>query len=196
MAKRDFDNGLVTPEEFLSSELLSPIKREYIGGVVHERPETNNGHNQIVGNIFGSLGHRLRGKKYQPYNSDTKVRVRLPNQIRFYYPDVQVVCDPNPPNDSFQDLPNVIVEVMSDSTRRTDEGEKLDAYSTIPSLEVYLLVDSARRQVIAYHRTHTGFERSVYVGLEGAIPLPCLGFDLPLLEIYEQVQIPTLEVVD
>lgn len=86
--------------------------------------------------------------------------------------------------------------VLEDSTRRTDEGEKLDAYSTIPSLEVYLLVDSTRRQVIAYHRTHTGFERSVLHGLEGDIPLPCLGFDLPLQEIYEQVQIPTLEVFE
>ncbi len=187
---------LLSPEAYLAAETASVIKHEYAGGLVYPRPETNNRHNQIAGNVLGSLGARLRGKKCQPFNSDTKVRIRPPNQIRFYYPDVQVVCDPNPPNDSFQDHPNVIVEVMSESTRRTDEGEKLDAYSTIPSLEVYLLVDSQRRQVIAYHRTHTGFDRSVFHGEHGSIPLPCLGFDLDLAEIYEQVQIPTLEVVE
>lgn len=186
----------ISPEEYLLGELTSPIKHEYLGGVVHAMAGAKNVHNTIAGNIFGALHGRLRGKKCRPFNSDTKVRIKLPNQLRFYYPDVQVVCEPNPPDDSFQDRPNVIVEVMSDSTRRTDEGEKLDAYSSIPSLEVYLLVDSMRRQVIAYQRTHTGFERFVYNGDEGCIPLPCLGFDLPVYEMYEQVQLPTLEVME
>ena len=186
---------LVSPEDYLAGELNSPIKHEYLGGVVHAMAGAKNVHNKIAGNIIAALHTRLRGKSCQPYNSDTKVRVRLPNQIRFYYPDVQVVCDPNPPDDSFQDRPNVIIEVMSDSTRRTDEGEKLDAYTSIPSLELYLLVDSQRRQVIAYQRTNTGFERSVSLGLEAKLPLACLGFDLSLEEIYEQVQIPTLDTV-
>lgn len=186
---------LISPEDYLAGELNSPIKHEYLGGVVHAMAGAKNVHNQIAGNVFGAMHGRLRGKSCRPYNSDTKVRIRLPNQLRFYYPDVQVVCDPNPPDDSFQDRPNVIVEVMSDSTRRTDEGEKLDAYCSIPSLELYLLVDSQRRQVIAYHRTNTGFERAVYLGLEASIPVICLGFDLPLAEVYEQVQIPTLEML-
>ena len=32
-------------------------------------------------------------------------------------------------------------EVLSDTTRRTDEGEKKDAYLTIPSLTHYLLAE-------------------------------------------------------
>jgi Uma2 family endonuclease len=186
----------ISPEDYLRGEQGSAIKHEYLGGVVHAMAGGKNVHSILSGNVFLALGTRLRGKQCRPFNSDTKVRVRLPNQLRFYYPDVQVVCEPNPLEDSFQDRPNVIVEVLSDSTRRTDEGEKLDAYTTIPSLEVYLLVDSVRRQVTAYHRTDTGFVRSIYTGLEGHIPLPCLGFDLPLSEIYEQVQTPTLDILE
>ena len=66
----------------------------------------------------------------------TKVRIQLPSQIRFYYPDVSVICRSNPPNDSFQDEPVLVVEVLSRKTRRIEEGEKKDAYLTIPSLSV------------------------------------------------------------
>ncbi len=187
---------LVPTEHYLAAELKSPIKHEYVGGVVYAMAGAKNIHNSIAGNIFLSLGTRLRGKKCRPFNSDTKVRVRLPSQLRFYYPDVQVVCEPNPPEDTFQDHPNVIVEVLSESTQRTDEGEKLDAYMTIPSLEIYLLVDSTNQQVVVYQRQDTGFARAVFNGTEGGIPLACLGFELPLAEIYEGVQLPALEVLE
>lgn len=186
----------VTPEAYLASELKSPTKHEYVGGAVYAMAGARNIHNVIAGNIFLSLGTRLRGKKCRPFNSDTKVRVRFPNHVRFYYPDVQVVCQPNSMEESFQDQPNVIVEVLSESTRRTDEGEKLDAYLTIPSLETYLLVDSSNKEVVVEQRGSNGFQRSILIGDEGVVPLPCLGFDLPLAEIYEGVQLPALEVVE
>ncbi len=186
----------VTPEAYLASELKSPTKHEYVGGSVYAMAGTRNIHNVIAGNIFGSLGTRLRGKKCRPFNSDTKVRVRFPNHVRFYYPDVQVVCQPSSMEESFQDQPNVIVEVLSESTRRTDEGEKLDAYLTIPSLETYILVDSSNKEVVVEQRGSNGFQRSILIGDDGVVPLPCLGFDLPLAEIYEGVQLPALEVVE
>jgi len=86
-----------------------------------------NVHNLIASNTLVSLGSRLRGRRCRPYNSDTKIRIRLPSHIRFYYPDVSVICRPNPQTDSFQDEAAVVVEVVSRRTRRTDEGEKKDA---------------------------------------------------------------------
>jgi Uma2 family endonuclease len=44
-----------------------------------------------------------------------------------------VVFRPNPEGDAYQDNPAVIIEVLSQSTRRTDEGEKREAYLSIPS---------------------------------------------------------------
>lgn len=189
-------DALVTPEEYLAGELLSPVKHEYVAGVVHAMADANNIHNEIGGNVFLAVGSRLRGKKCRPYNSDTKVRVRLPSQLRFYYPDMQVVCDPNHRDESFQDRPVVIVEVLSPSTRRVDEGEKLDAYQTIPSLEVYVIVDSTHARVVVYRRTATGFTREVFHGIEGSIELDCIGIELPLAEIYDRADFPPLEVVE
>ena len=85
-----------------------------------------------------------------------KVRVQMKSHTRFYYPDATVVCDPAPPQQTWQDRPVVIVEVASESTRRVDEGEKREAYLTIPSLAVYLLVETDRPRVVAYRRVAEG----------------------------------------
>jgi Uma2 family endonuclease len=145
-------------------------------------------HNLIAGNTFGALYVRLRGWPCRPFNSDTKIRIQLPGHVRFYYPDASVTCRPNPPSDSFQDEPAVVVEVLSRSTRRVDEGEKKDAYLTIPSLSVYMLIEQETAAVVVHRRAASGFVREVYQGLDAVIPLGEIGIDLPLADIYETVE--------
>jgi Uma2 family endonuclease len=82
----------------------------------------------------------------------------------------------------------VIVEVLSRETRRTDEGEKKDAYLTIPSLQAYLLVEQEMPAVTVNRRVEQGFVREVYTGLNAVIPLPEFDTELPLSEIYEDVE--------
>lgn len=177
----------VAVEDYLAGELHSPIKHEYVAGAVYAMAGSRNVHNRISGNLFGVLFGRLRGKRCQPYNSDTKIRIRMATHIRFYYPDLSIVCRPNPPADSFQDEPVGICEVLSPSTRRIDEGEKKEAYLSIPTLHLYALVDSSRPEVVLYRRKEQGFECEVYDRMEAVIPLPELGTELPLAEIYEGV---------
>jgi len=180
--------NLVSVADYLANELISPVKHEYLGGVVYAMAEARNAHNLIATNGLIALGARLRGKRCRPYNSDTKIRVRLPTHVRFYYPDVSVICRPNPQNDSFQDEPAVLIEVISHRTRRIDEGEKRDAYLTIPSLCVYLLVEQETPAVVAWRRGENGFVREVYQGLDAVLPLGEIETDLPLVELYEAVE--------
>jgi len=144
-------------------------------------------HNRIASNTLVALGSRLRGHRCEAFNSDTRIRLRLPTHVRFYYPDLSVVCRSNPETDSFQDTPTVVVEVLSRATRRIDEGEKKDAYLTIPSLAVYLLIEQEVAAVVAFRRTNAGFVREVYQGLDTVIPLPEIDTELPLGEIYERI---------
>ncbi len=181
--------NLISVEEYLAAELRSHIKHDYLGGVVYARVDTRNVHNMIVSNITGYLHDRLRGRPCRVFNSDTMIRVRLPTHIRFYYPDASVICRPNPPNDSFQDEPAAIFEVLSQSTRRIDEGEKKDAYQTIPSLSVYVLIEQDTAAATVFRRTAGGgFEREVYLGMDAVIPLAEIGVELPLAEVYETVE--------
>lgn len=181
-------HNLISAEDYLASELISPVKHEYLGGVVYAMAGARNLHNTIATNVLAFLHARLRGQPCRPFNSDAKVRVRLPTHVRFYYPDTSVVCRANPPTDSFQDEPAVVVEVLSRKTRRIDEGEKKDAYLTIPSLSVYLLVEQELAAVVAYRRTEQGFVREDYSETDAVIPLPEISAELPLAEIYDGVE--------
>jgi Uma2 family endonuclease len=180
--------NLVSVEDYLAGELISPIKREYVGGAVYPRADARNVHNLIATNVLGAIGSRLRGRRCRPFNSDTKIRVRQPTHVRFYYPDVSVICRPNPQTDAFQEEPAALIEVISRRTRRIDEGEKKDVYLTIPSLAVYLLVEQDSGAVVVFRRTDQGFVREVHQGLDTVIPLPEIEIELPLAEIYEAVE--------
>jgi Uma2 family endonuclease len=180
---------LVTPDEYLRGELASTIKHEYVGGVVYAMAGARNQHNEVAGNVFAALHARLRGKPCRPFNSDTKVRIRLPNETPFHYPDAQVTCQRNAPNETFQDHPSVVIEVLSDGTRRVDEGEKREAYLSLPSVDAYLLIESDSALVVAFRRTDAGFVREVHAGLDGVVSLPTIGIELALAEVYEGVQL-------
>ncbi len=180
--------NLISVEEYLTGELRSPTKHEYLGGIVHAMAGARVGHNRIKGNIFGSLFIRLRGKRCQPFDSDSKIRVVVHGQVRFYYPDVSVICRSNPPEELFQSEPVVIVEVLSRTTRRTDLTEKKDAYLTIPSLQVYVLIEQELPFAVVYRRNSSGFEREVFEGLDAVIALPEIEAELALAEVYEGVE--------
>jgi Uma2 family endonuclease len=77
---------------------------------------------------------------------------------------------------------------LSNSTRRIDEIEKKEHYLTIPSLGVYLLVEQDLPSVVAYRRVKDEFVREVYQGMDAVIPLPEIEAELPLTEIYEDVE--------
>jgi Uma2 family endonuclease len=181
----------ISVEDYLAGELVSKVKHEYLGGEVYALAGARNVHNIIAGNVFAFFHSRLRNTKCRPYNSDTKIRIRLQTQWRFYYPDASVICRPNPQEDSYQDEPCVIAEVLSRKTRRIDEGEKKDAYFAIPSLCSYLLIEQETPAVVVHRRTPHGFVREVYAGLEAVITLDEIDTELPLSEIFDGVEFST-----
>jgi Uma2 family endonuclease len=178
----------VSVDEYLAGELVSSIRHEYLGGIVYAMAGATIAHDRIARNVVANLHARLRGNPCQPHTSDMKLRVKLPTHVRFYYPDASVVCESNPPDDSFQDRPVVIVEVLSKKTRRTDQGEKKEAYLTIPSLCVYLLIEQDFPAVSIYRRTDQGFVQEMFTELNAVIPLTEIDIELPLAEIYERVE--------
>jgi len=176
-------------DDYLAGELGSPIRHEYLGGAVYAMAGAGIAHIRISGNALITLGAKLRGKPCQPYNPDMKIRVRLARETRFYYPDLSVICRSNPQDALYQDEPVVLMEVVSRATRRVDEGEKREAYQSIPSLAVYLVAEQESAAVVAYRRDRNGgFAREIHVGLDAVIPLPEIGCELPLADLYDGVE--------
>lgn len=180
--------SFVSVEDYLAGEQQSSVKHEYVAGLVYAMAGARNAHNIIASNALGSLFSQLQGKPCRAFNSDTKIRIRMSDQTRFYYPDVSVICRPNPQSDVFQDFPSVIVEVFSESTRRIDDGEKRDAYLTIPSLTHYILLEQSAVGAVIYERGSAGFERSILTDPEASIPLPELNISLSLAAVYDGVE--------
>lgn len=179
---------LIPVQAYLSLEASSPVKHEYLGGKIYAMAGASNARNRIATNVLGTLHARLRGQRCEAFNSDTKIRIRLPSHVRFYYPDVSVICRSNPPDDSFQDEPVVVFEVLSPETRRIDEGEKRDSYLSISSLQAYVMLEQDVLVAIVHRRTENGFVREVYQGPDAILPLPEIGASLGLAEAYERIQ--------
>jgi Uma2 family endonuclease len=177
---------LVSVEEYLAGELVSEVKHEYLGGRVHAMAGGTTRHSAVATNVTTALGGALRGKRCRPFNNDLKVRIELPGQTRFYYPDAMIVCELRQDSETWQDRPVVIVEVLSESTRRTDLTEKREAYLAIPTLKALIFVEPDFVHATVHRRGPSGgFVNEEYLGLEAVIPLPEVEIELPLAEVYE-----------
>ncbi len=181
---------LVTVADYLAAETASPIKHEYLGGYVYAMSGGTFAHNLIASNTLGELHAQLRNHHCNAFNPDMKIRTEQHHQTRFYYPDVSVVCSSTGQDELFLDRPVVLVEVLSDSTRRIDEGEKKDAYLGIDSLLAYVLLEQAAVAATCFRRTAEGFSRELYTGREAVIALPEIDCELKLADAYANVALP------
>jgi Uma2 family endonuclease len=185
----------ISVEDYLRGEAGAQQKHEYIDGSVYLMAGASNNHNLIATNVTAELHSQLRGKPCRVFNSDAKIRIHNSNDTRFYYPDLSVVCQPNSANDSYHDSPVVIVEVVSASTRRTDEYEKRESYLTIESLRVYILVEQKVPAALVYRRRENRFASETYLGLDSVIPLPEIECNVALADIYANAVFPSAEQV-
>ena len=176
---------LITPEEYLAGELVSEERHEFIAGVVHAMAGASAVHNTITHNLGGALYNHFRGKSCQPFGSDMKLRLNFGADPVYYYPDARVVCDPTDNATDYRERPILIIEVLSPETARVDQREKLLAYRTLASLEVYVLVDQSQCRVTCY-RLSTGWTPEFLSGADELLVVPALGWTIPLREIYER----------
>ena len=177
----------LSPQEYLTFERQSQRKHEYIDGEVREMVGASRPHNLIAGNIAYAIQSQIRGRPFEVYQSD--MRVRIP-QGPYYYPDVTVAPSPPELEDEEADTllnPLVIVEILSPSTRRTDRGEKLDNYRRIPSLTDYLIVAQDRMWIDRYVRDGSEWRLEDFSKADDAVKLEGTGCELPLADVYDRV---------
>ena len=177
-----------TPEEYIALERKAHFKSEYFNGHIIAMSGASQQHNLITGDIFYGLYPQLIGHDCDIFTSDMRVRPSLGDA--YFYPDVVVVCgEPEFEDDTFDTLlnPIVIVEVLSPSTEAYDRGEKFARYKHLASLQEYVLV-SQDKVSVEHHRRHgTQWVLSHYRGLAEVLPLPSIGCELPLHDIYARV---------
>ena len=180
----------ISVEDYLQGEQNAKRRHEYVDGIVYAMVGARVRHNRISMNASAMLHSKLDGNPCEAFNSDMKVRVQALKGTRFYYPDAMVVCDSNSDDVSYQDKPVVVVEIISESTRRTDETEKRQAYLSIDSVQIYLRVEQSVTCVKVDRRTEEGFVSQQFDELTDFVPLPTLGIELLLSDLYRGVEFP------
>ena len=169
-------------EQYLENEKTSEVKYEYIHGLVYAMAGASDEHNGIAVNLVAELANASRKHGCRIYMSDMKVRAA---SNVFYYPDVMVVCQKDSDR-YYKENPCLIVEILSASTATTDQREKLQAYLAIPSLQSYILIDSRKRHVVAYHHEQGNWQEYTYQ-LTDKINFSCLETRLGFEDIYQNL---------
>jgi Uma2 family endonuclease len=176
---------LVSPEDYLAAEIERDRKHEFLNGVVYAMAGGTQRHSELAANIMGLLHAQLRGRSCRAYGSDMLVRVERGQDLRFYYPDVSIICRPAGPKARVQTEPSVIFEVLSESTERIDTGEKRMAYLTIPTLEAYVIVDTDRRELTVWRQTAGQWAPEVLTAADAVLEFASANCSLTVAEIYE-----------
>jgi Uma2 family endonuclease len=142
--------------------------------------------NKVALNCYSAFRVQLRGTGCEIYVHEVRVIVK---EDRIYrYPDLVITCAAE--NDSHAvKQPCLVIEVLSVSTEQTDRNQKLKEYTSLPSLDYYLLVSTDEAVVECYSREPDGGWRySFYTDLAEVVKLEKLkGIALKLADVYADV---------
>lgn len=176
----------VTWDEYQQLDSASPVRLEYVNGQIYAMAGSSDNHNRISLNVAAELRQALKGKTCEPFATDMKLRVELGLDEFGYYPDVMVVCRKADRNPNYRTSPTVLFEVLSKSTRRTDQGEKLKAYQQIESLEVYVMIEQVTQRAYIHRRSNHWWPE-IIEGKDAMLTLDEIEVKLAFANIYERV---------
>jgi Uma2 family endonuclease len=184
MATDAVERNVTTVAEYLAIDRGSAIKHEFLDGEIFSMTGASLSHNIIVANLIGELRQATRHRPCTVFASDA--RVKTPSGL-FCYPDVTALCGQIDRSDEDQNTltnPQLIIEVLSDSTEGYDRGKKFRHYRSIPSLVDFVLVSQTERQVEHFsHREDGTWIFSTHKNQE-KLTLPSLDCEIHLDEIY------------
>ncbi|WP_310410103.1 Uma2 family endonuclease [Chamaesiphon sp. OTE_8_metabat_110] len=180
------DRSFMSAAEYLEWELTQEERYEYWDGEVVAMSGGTRNHNRISGNFFRLLDDALLNRDCDVYIADVKVQVE-PGQ-KYFYPDVVVTCDERDDEAQLVQFPCLIIEVLSPSTEAIDRGVKFARYRQFTSLQEYVLVQVDRPKVEVFRRDRNNQWVLSEYDREDRLLLESIGVEIPIADLYRQVQ--------
>jgi Uma2 family endonuclease len=179
----------ITIVEYLEKERLSDSRSEFIAGEVFPFTGASFIHNLIVSNLSHLLT-QLLDESY--YVMTTELKLWIPSKQAFVYPDVMVISDEPEFQADNQDIltnPICVIEVLSESTKNYDRGEKFEMYRSVPSIQEYILVDQERIHIEQFIRNERlNWELMEYTAIKNSFQSHSLKINLRIPSIYNRVK--------
>jgi Uma2 family endonuclease len=187
----EYGNEKISIEEYLEMENAEAQKHEYYKGEIFAMSSAKMPHNTITKNLLGNLFNKLKGKKCQPYGSDT--RIHIPTNTLFTCPDISIICGEiiTLNDDAYNVInPLVIIDVLSQSTKNYDRGEKFKLYRDIPTLKEYILADSESIHIEVFRLNDNNYwELEEYNSINDLLYVKVIDEKIPVPDIYEGVKV-------
>ena len=183
------EKSYYTPEEYLALEEVAESKSEYQDGEIVPMAGGTTNHNEIALNFCTNFKFTLRGQNYRLYMSD--VRLWIPRYRLYTYPDVMVIQgEPvyQGTNTTTVTNPLLIVEILSNSTKNYDRGDKFQYYRSIPQFVEYILIDQSSFHVEQFAKQSQGqWLFREYEGEDAVLTSNSIEFKISLNELYQGV---------
>jgi len=149
----------------------------------------NLNHNDIAFNLHHALHARLRGTDCRSRGLDVGVAT-IGDMVR--YPDGVVTCSPASGVSRLVPDPIVVFEVISPTSGHMDRIVKVREYGAVDSILRYVIVESASVGLTVHERQAAGQKWTVTTVMAGdVLPLPEIGVEIPVAELYEGVDLPS-----
>jgi Uma2 family endonuclease len=188
-------NQIYTLEEYLELDHNSEEKIEFWDGHIFTLAGASTSHNRIQRNALIVLGNKLRGRKCEVFPSD--MRVGVPAYPPYRYPDLSALCGQTIIETiGKQDIltnPQLIIEILSDSTAEFDRGYKFTYYKSIESFTEYVLIAQDRPHVTQFiKQDENNWLNREFNSIDDTFHLASLDCELELLELYQDVEFPEI----
>lgn len=178
-----------TPEEYLELEETADYRSEYRDGSILPMAGRTTNHNRLTLDFCTFLNLALRQQNAEIFSGD--VRLWITRFRQYTYPDAMVVKGQPIYEGKGQTTivnPAIIVEVLSNSTRNYDQGDKFDYYRSIPEFEEYILIDQYRFHVKQFVKNKEGkWVLTKYTREDSILVLESIEFQVELRELYARV---------
>lgn len=89
--------------------------------------------------------------------------------------------------------PLVLFEILSPETEARDRGDKWQEHQTLPSLQHHVLIAQDEVRVEHHRRVESGWHYREVRGRDAALRLDPPGVVVPLVDLYEGVELPDHE---
>lgn len=177
----------VSYEEFLEISENSDYRYEYIDGEIYMLASPLYPHQKAVREILASFHIWSRGKECEPLVSPFDVTLfKSEKNINVVQPDILVICDRENIDEKgkYNGVPSLVVEILSESSKRKDFVKKLDLYMSTGVTE-YWIVNTDSREVYVYSFKDNNIEgMSTFKGDEYAKSRIFEGFELDLATVF------------
>ncbi|MGI8950650.1 MAG: Uma2 family endonuclease [Chitinophagaceae bacterium] len=177
-----------TLDEYIKIDEIGDERHEYFDGKLITMPGESLYHNQLCFGLAMLLHTLLKVTGYQIFVESVKLNIE--GEKKYVYPDITIIKNQPEENLPYKDYiiyePLLIVEILSDSTRKYDLTDKFILYQKSSTLQYYLAVESEKPLVIFYEKNNKAeWVAKTFTASDEIISLPKLNATISLKDIYQ-----------